>query len=107
LSGPRERVESRPLQLVEGVVDDGGGVRRVLDLVHREVEHGVVAIRGAEEAGEVFEPHVLAHPARPAHRRVKEPVRQLLRVWSCICPNKIQNITKHVYTKFQVQTHFQ
>jgi hypothetical protein len=40
----------------------------------RSVEHVLVRVRGAEEAGEVLELHVPAQSSSPVHRRLQEPV---------------------------------
>jgi len=63
----------------------------------KRVDHELVGVRGADEAWEVLETHVLAHPRRRAlHRRVQEPVRQLL-----LCTlNKKNKLTKDFRTTF-------
>jgi hypothetical protein len=81
------RVERLRLELVEGVEHGGVRLRQPLRHVEREVEHVLVGVRRAEERREVLEPQVLAHPRRPVHRRVQEPVRQLLLcMHACVHP---------------------
>ncbi|TVU13637.1 hypothetical protein EJB05_37057, partial [Eragrostis curvula] len=57
------------LEVVEGVDGDGVGQGEALRLAHQQVEHDVVAVRGADEAGEVAQLHAFAHPPDAAHHR--------------------------------------
>ncbi|WVZ85184.1 hypothetical protein U9M48_032134 [Paspalum notatum var. saurae] len=58
-------VQQRGVELVEGVDDDRGRLRHAGRLVDEEVEHDVVGVRGAHEAGEVAQLQVLGRAGDP------------------------------------------
>ncbi|WVZ84783.1 hypothetical protein U9M48_031772, partial [Paspalum notatum var. saurae] len=58
-------VQRRGVELVEGVDDDRGRLRHAGSLVDEEVEHDVVGVRGAHEAGEVAQLQVLGRAGDP------------------------------------------
>lgn len=53
-----EGLDDFVLEFVEGVEDESAGGARVLGFGSVEVQHYVVAVGGADEAGEVFEADV-------------------------------------------------
>jgi hypothetical protein len=78
-------VDRLMLELVEGVEEQSVRAGYLLRHLEGEVDHELVGVRRADEAWEVLEPGVLAQPGHAVHRRVQEPIRQLL---LCISPKK-------------------
>lgn len=71
-----EGLQDKRFELMEGVEDEGAGGAGVLGFVAVIVEHGVVRISGADEAGDVLEADS-GHGRNPVDRSLQVAVRQV------------------------------